>query len=161
MPKPTKGPRLGASPTHERMILGQLCSQLFEHGAIITTEAKAKRMRPYAEKWNTKAKRGDLHARRLAARVIRDKGVLAHLFEDIAPMMQERNGGYTRMIRVGFRQGDSAPLARVELVTEKVTPKAKAEAPAKAEEAKTEAVEAEEAQPEPEAEQKVEEPAAE
>ncbi|GAB3624322.1 hypothetical protein GCM10027418_24060 [Mariniluteicoccus endophyticus] len=143
MPKPTKGPRLGGTPAHERIILDNLASQLFEHGRITTTETKAKRVRPLAEKLITKAKRGDLHARRLAATHIRDKGVLHVLFTEIAPAVAERDGGYTRITKIGPRKGDNAPMAIIELVTEPVAkkpakaaaePAAAAAAPAKAEE---------------------------
>ncbi|NNG18127.1 50S ribosomal protein L17 [Naumannella sp. ID2617S] len=124
MPKPTKGPRLGGSPAHERIILDNLASQLFEHGRITTTETRAKRVRPLAEKLITKAKRGDLHARRLAATHIRDKGVLHILFTEIAPAVAEREGGYTRITKVGPRKGDNAPMAIIEVLTEAVTSKA-------------------------------------
>lgn len=120
MPTPTKGNRLGGSPAHERLILSNLASQLFEHGRIVTTEAKAKRVQPLAEKLITKAKRGDLHARRLVLSTIRDKGVVHTLFADIAPTFAERDGGYTRITKVGPRKGDNAPMAVIELVTETV-----------------------------------------
>ena len=123
MPKPTKGPRLGGSPAHERIILANLASQLFEHGKITTTEARAKRVQPLAEKLITKAKRGDLHARRLAGQVISDKGVLHVLFTEIAPAVAERDGGYTRITKIGNRKGDNAPMAVIELVTEPVATK--------------------------------------
>lgn len=123
MPTPTKGPRLGGSPAHEKIILDNLASQLFEHGRITTTEAKAKRVRPLAEKLITKAKRGDLHARRLAATHIRDKGVLHVLFTEIAPAVADRDGGYTRITKVGPRKGDNAPMAVIEVITEAVAPK--------------------------------------
>lgn len=132
MPKPTKGPRLGGTPAHERIILDNLASQLFEHGRITTTETRAKRVRPLAEKLITKAKRGDLHARRLAATHIRDKGVLHILFTEIAPAVAEREGGYTRITKIGNRKGDNAPMAVIEVITEAVKPqpkKAKAEEP--------------------------------
>ncbi|MVA76892.1 50S ribosomal protein L17 [Auraticoccus sp. F435] len=134
MPTPTKGPRLGGSPAHERIILDNLASQLFEHGRITTTETKAKRVRPLAEKLITKAKRGDLHARRLVATHIRDKGVLHTLFAEIAPAVAERDGGYTRITKVGPRKGDNAPMAVIEIVTEpvKARPAAPAAAPAAA-----------------------------
>ena len=134
MPKPTKGPRLGGSPAHERIILDNLASQLFEHGRITTTEARAKRVRPLAEKLITKAKRGDLHARRLAATHIRDKGVLHILFAEIAPAVADREGGYTRITKVGPRKGDNAPMAIIEVITEAVSakaPKKAADKPAK------------------------------
>lgn len=124
MPKPTKGPRLGGSPAHERIILANLASQLFEHGKITTTEARAKRVQPLAERLITKAKRGDLHARRLAGQVIGDKGVLHVLFTEIAPAVADRDGGYTRITKIGNRKGDNAPMAVIELVTESVAAKA-------------------------------------
>jgi large subunit ribosomal protein L17 len=123
MPRPTKGPRLGGGPAHERMLLGQLASQLFEHRSIQTTEAKAKRLRPVAERLVTFAKRGDLHARRRVMRTIGDKTVVHELFTEIAPLVQNRPGGYTRIVKTGFRKGDNAPMAVIELVLEPVTPK--------------------------------------
>jgi large subunit ribosomal protein L17 len=123
MPRPTKGPRLGGGPAHERMLLGQLASQLFEHRSIQTTEAKAKRLRPVAERLVTFAKRGDLHARRRVMRTIGDKTVVHELFTEIAPLVAERQGGYTRITKTGFRKGDNAPMAVIELVLEPVTPK--------------------------------------
>ncbi|WP_418277849.1 50S ribosomal protein L17 [Isoptericola jiangsuensis] len=123
MPTPTKGPRLGGSPAHERLILANLSTALFEHGRITTTETKAKRLRPLAERLITFAKRGDLHARRRVLRVVRDKSVVHTLFTEIAPAMAERNGGYTRITKVGNRKGDNAPMAVIELVTEPVSPK--------------------------------------
>ena len=130
MPKPTKGPRLGGSPAHERIILANLASQLFEHGRITTTEAKAKRVRPLAEKLITKAKRGDLHSRRVVLRTITDKGVVHVLFTEIAPKMAERDGGYTRITKIGNRQGDNAPMAVIEIVSETVEESRKAKAKA-------------------------------
>lgn len=118
MPTPTKGPRLGGSPNHEKLILRNLAQSLFEHGRITTTEAKAKRLRPYAEKLITTAKRGDLHARREILKVIRDKNVVHALFADIAPTFENRNGGYTRIIKTAPRKGDNAPMAIIELITE-------------------------------------------
>lgn len=149
MPKPTKGPRLGGTPTHQGIILRNLATQLFEHGRITTTETKARRVQPVAEKLITKAKKGDLAARREVLKDITDKGVVAQLFEEIAPMMAEREGGYTRITKIGPRKGDNAPMAIIELVTEKVEKKAKPEpkaeeAPAKAEETPVEAEDAEE-----------------
>ncbi|MDO5094517.1 MAG: 50S ribosomal protein L17 [Propionibacteriaceae bacterium] len=144
MPKPTKGARLGGSPAHERLILRNLATQLFEHGRITTTEAKARRVQPLAEKLITKAKRGDLHSRRLVLRSVTDKDVVAKLFEEIAPTLQGRDGGCTRITKIGIRKGDSAPLAVLELVTDPVEPKPKAkkpEQPAAEEEAKAEAEE--------------------
>ncbi|GII98689.1 LSU ribosomal protein L17P [Sediminihabitans luteus] len=123
MPTPTKGPRLGGGPAHERLILANLATALFEHGRITTTETKAKRLRPLAERLITFAKRGDLHARRRVMTVIRDKGVVHTLFTEIAPTMAERQGGYTRITKVGNRKGDNAPMAVIELVTEPVSPK--------------------------------------
>ncbi len=116
MPTPTKGPRLGGSPAHERLLLANLATALFEHGGITTTEAKAKRLRPYAERLVTFAKRGDLDARRRVLRVVRDKSVVHVLFTEIGPRYADRNGGYTRIIKLGPRKGDNAPLARIELV---------------------------------------------
>ncbi len=139
MPNPTKGARLGGSPAHERIILANLAAQLFEHGRITTTETKAKRVRPLAEKLITKAKRGDLHARRLVLATIGNRDVVHHLFAEIAPKVAEREGGYTRITKVGNRKGDNAPMAVIEIVTESVedSRKAKAKAaPAKAAPAK-------------------------
>ncbi|WP_456874285.1 50S ribosomal protein L17 [Geodermatophilus sp. SYSU D00710] len=116
MPTPTKGPRLGGSPSHERLMLANLATSLFEHGRITTTEAKAKRLRPFAEKLVTFAKRGDLHARRQVMTVIRDKDVVHHLFAEIGPRFENRPGGYTRITKVGPRKGDNAPMAVIELV---------------------------------------------
>src|SRR3954452_12742588 len=116
MPTPTKGPRLGGSPSHERLMLANLATSLFEHGRITTTEAKAKRLRPLAEKLVTFAKRGDLHARRQVMTLIRDKDVVHHLFAEIGPRFESRPGGYTRITKVGPRKGDNAPMAVIELV---------------------------------------------
>lgn len=116
MPTPTKGPRLGGGPAHERLILSNLATQLFEHGRITTTEAKAKRLRPLAERLITKAKRGDLHARRQVMSVIRDKGVAHVLFAEIGPRYENRPGGYLRITKIGPRKGDNAPMAVIELV---------------------------------------------
>jgi large subunit ribosomal protein L17 len=116
MPTPTKGPRLGGGPAHERLMLANLATALFEHGRITTTEAKARRLRPLAEQLITKAKRGDLHARRRVMRVIRDKGVVHVLFTEIGPRYENRPGGYTRITKVGPRKGDNAPMAVIELV---------------------------------------------
>jgi large subunit ribosomal protein L17 len=123
MPTPAKGPRLGGSPAHERLILANLATALFEHGRITTTETKAKRLRPLAERLVTFAKRGDLASRRRVLRVVRDKGVVHVLFTEIAPQMAERQGGYTRITKIGPRKGDNAPMAVIELVTEPVSPK--------------------------------------
>jgi large subunit ribosomal protein L17 len=116
MPSPTKGPRLGGSPAHERLMLANLATALFEHGRITTTEAKAKRVRPLAERLITFAKRGDLHARRRVMTVIRDKGVVHVLFTEIGPRYANRPGGYTRITKIGPRKGDNAPMAVIELV---------------------------------------------
>jgi len=116
MPTPTKGPRLGGGPAHERLILANLATALFEHGRITTTEAKAKRLRPLAERLITKAKRGDLHARRQVLAVIRDKSVVHELFTEIGPRYEARHGGYTRITKIGPRKGDNAPMAVIELV---------------------------------------------
>lgn len=123
MPRPAKGPRLGSGPAHERLLLGQLASQLFEHRSIQTTEAKARRLRPVAERLVTFAKRGDLHSRRRVMRTIGDKTVVHELFTEIAPLVAERQGGYTRIVKTGYRKGDNAPMAVIELVLEPVTPK--------------------------------------
>ena len=128
MPTPTKGTRLGGSAAHQRLILANLASQLFEHGRIVTTEAKAKRLRPLAEKLITKAKRGDIHARRLVLTTVRDKGVVHTLFTEIAPSLADRDGGYTRITKVGPRKGDNAPMALIELVQESVEESRKANA---------------------------------
>ncbi|MEJ1088541.1 50S ribosomal protein L17 [Microbacterium sp. Mu-80] len=141
MPKPTKGPRLGGGPAHERLLLANLAAALFIHKSIKTTETKAKRLRPLAERLITLGKRGDLHARRRALTVLRsNKDALHVLFAEIAPLVAEREGGYTRITKVGNRKGDNAPMAVIELVLEPVSPKkkaakpaAKAEKPAKAE----------------------------
>jgi len=150
MPKPKKGPRLGGSPAHQRLMLSNLATALFEHGRITTTETRARLLRPVAEKLITKAKRGDLHNRREVLKTIRDKSVVHTLFTEIAPTFSERPGGYTRITKVGPRKGDNAPMAVIELVTEAYSPKApstkkteKAAAPAPAAE-ETEVVETEE-----------------
>ncbi|WP_125099097.1 50S ribosomal protein L17 [Leucobacter chromiireducens] len=126
MPKPNKGPRLGGGPAHERLMLNQMAAQLFEHKRIQTTETKAKRLQPVAERLVTFAKRGDLHARRRVMRQILDKSVVHELFTEIAPLVENREGGYTRIIKTGYRKGDNAPMAVIELVLEPVQPKAKA-----------------------------------
>ncbi len=123
MPTPPKGPRLGGGPAHERRILANLATSLFEHRRITTTETKAKRLRPLAERLITFAKRGDLHSRRRVLSVVTDKGVVHELFTEIAPAMAERQGGYTRITKVGSRKGDNAPMAVIELVLEPVSPK--------------------------------------
>lgn len=138
MPKPTKGPRLGGGPAHERLLLANLAAALFTHESIQTTETKAKRLRPLAERLITFAKRGDLHARRRVLSIITDKGVVHKLFTEIAPQVEDREGGYTRITKTGFRKGDNAPMAVIELVLEPVVkkPSAKKAAAAKAEAAK-------------------------
>ena len=123
MPKPTKGKRLGGSAAHQRLILANLVTALFEHGRITTTETKARMLRPYAEKLITKAKRGDLHNRREVLKTIRDKGVVHVLFTEISPVFADRPGGYTRITKIGPRKGDNAPMAVIELVTEAYSPK--------------------------------------
>jgi large subunit ribosomal protein L17 len=119
MPQPTKGPRLGGSPAHQRLILANLATSLFEHGRITTTEAKARRLRPYAERLITKAKRGDLHNIREIAKVIRDKDIVHRLVADIGPFFADRQGGYTRITKTLPRKGDNAPMAVIELVQQK------------------------------------------
>ena len=132
MPTPTKGPRLGGSPAHERLMLANLATSLFKHGRIQTTETKAKRLRPLAERLITEAKRGDLAARRLVLTTVRDKDVVYALFSDIAPRYANRPGGYTRIVKTGPRKGDAAPMAIIELVEELVeAAPAKKTAPAK------------------------------
>jgi large subunit ribosomal protein L17 len=123
MPTPTKGPRLGGGPAHERLILGNLAQALFEHDRITTTQAKAKRLRPLAERLVTFAKRGDLHSRRRVLAVIHDKGVVHRLFTEIAPDVAERQGGYTRITKIQPRKGDNAPMAVIELVREPLSAK--------------------------------------
>ncbi|NJP96504.1 50S ribosomal protein L17 [Nonomuraea sp. FMUSA5-5] len=160
MPKPTKGARLGGSPAHERLILANLATDLFRHGKIRTTVAKAKRLRPLAERLITKAKKGDIHNRRQVLTVVRDKGVVHHLFTELATTFAERPGGYTRITKVGPRKGDNAPMAVIELVTEPLNgvttrrteapaaaaaPAAEAAEETKAEETKAEETEAPEA----------------
>ena len=124
MAAPTKGPRLGGGPSHERLLLRNMATSLFKHGKITTTETKAKRLRPLAERLVTFAKRGDLHSRRRVMTMITDKSVVHSLFTDIAPQVADRKGGYTRITKLGFRKGDNAPLALIELVLEPVNPKA-------------------------------------
>jgi large subunit ribosomal protein L17 len=153
MPTPKKGARLGGSPAHQKLIVANLATSLFEHGRITTTEAKARVLRPVAERLITKAKKGDLHNRRQVLATIRDKGVVHTLFEEIAPRYAERPGGYTRITKIGPRKGDNAPMAVIELVTEEYTPKARttrpaataAPAPASVEEAPVEEAPVEEA----------------
>ena len=136
MPKPTKGARLGGGPAHERLMLANLAAALFTHKSIKTTETRAKRLRPVAERLVTFAKRGDLHARRRVLATIGDKTVVHELFTEIAPQVALRDGGYTRITKLGFRKGDNASMVQMELVLEPVTPKAK---PAKASSAKASA----------------------
>ncbi|MDR5698369.1 50S ribosomal protein L17 [Agromyces aerolatus] len=132
MPKPTKGPRLGGGPAHERLMLANLAAALYTHKRITTTETKAKRLRPLAERLITFAKRGDLHARRRVLATIGDKSVVHELFAVIAPQVADREGGYTRITKIGNRKGDNAPMAVIELVLEPVTPKTRAAKPAAA-----------------------------
>jgi large subunit ribosomal protein L17 len=189
MPKPTKGPRLGGSSSHQKAILANLATALFEHGRIKTTETKARALRPYAEKLITHAKKGTLHNRREVLKKIRDKDVVHSLFADIGPFFSDRNGGYTRIIKVENRKGDNAPMAVIELVQEKTVtseaerarrsgaskasakkaaPKPAAEAeevaaeaePETAEAETTESVEADATTPEPQAEAEAAEPEA-
>ena len=190
MPKPTKGPRLGGSSSHQKAILANLATALFEHGRIKTTEPKARALRPYAEKLITHAKKGTLHNRREVLKKIRDKDVVHSLFAEIGPFFADRNGGYTRIIKVEPRKGDNAPMAVIELVQEKTVtseaerarrsgaskaaakkaaPKPAAEAEEVAAEAEpetdeaetTESVEADATTPEPQAEAEAAEPEAE
>src|SRR5688572_24964734 len=155
MPTPKKGARLGGSPAHQKLIVANLATSLFEHGRITTTEAKARTLRPYAERLITKAKRGDLHNRRQVLAVIRDKGVVHALFTEIGPRYAERPGGYTRITKIGPRKGDNAPMAVIELVEAEFTSKirstkaadSKGAAPVAAEQA--EATTADEAEAEP------------
>ena len=149
MPKPTKGPRLGGGPAHERLMLANLAAALFTHKSIKTTETKAKRMRPLTERLITFAKRGDLHSRRRVLAVIGDKTVVHELFTEIAPLLAERDGGYTRITKLGFRKGDNASMVQIELVLEPVNSKPKAKASTKA--AKPAAAPAEPEAVEPEA----------
>jgi large subunit ribosomal protein L17 len=144
MPIPKKGPRLGGSPSHQRHILSNLATQLFEHGRITTTEAKARTLRPLAEKLITKAKKGDLHNRRVVLKTVRDKSVVHTLFTEIAPQMAERPGGYTRITKIGPRKGDNAPMAVIELVTEAYSPKPKTAKASRTEQAPAAAPAAEE-----------------
>jgi large subunit ribosomal protein L17 len=125
MPTPTKGHRLGGSPAHQRHMMANLATALFEHGKITTTEARARRLRPLAERLITFAKRGDLHARRQVLTVVTDKSVVHTLFADIGPSFASRDGGYTRITKVGPRKGDNAALAVIELVREEAAPKAR------------------------------------
>src|SRR5215218_10725346 len=129
MPTPTKGPRLGGGPAHERLMLANLASALFEHKRITTTVTKAKRLKPYAERLVTFAKRGDLASRRRVLGLISNKGIVHELFTDIAQAVENRDGGYTRITKIGNRKGDNAPMAVIELVLEPVTPKQRAAKP--------------------------------
>ena len=147
MPTPTKGPRLGGGPAHERLMLANLAAALFTHKSIKTTETKAKRLRPVAERLVTFAKKGDLHNRRRALSIIGDKNVIHELFTEIAPLVADREGGYTRITKLGFRKGDNASMVQIELVLEPVNAKPKAvkkeavkAAPAKAAEPEVETV---------------------
>ena len=124
MPTPTKGPRLGGGPAHERLMLRNLATSLFDHGRIETTETKAKRLRPVAERLVSFAKRGDLASRRRVMAQITDKSVVHKLFTEVAPLVADRQGGYTRITKLGFRKGDNAPMCVIELVLEPVNPKA-------------------------------------
>src|SRR3954470_11732434 len=126
MPRPAKGPRLGGGPAHERLLLANLATALITHKSITTTETKAKRLQPLADRLVTFAKRGDLHARRRGLTVVRDKTAVHELFTEIAPLVADRPGGYTRITKIGFRKGDNAPLAVIELVLEPVAAKASA-----------------------------------
>jgi large subunit ribosomal protein L17 len=143
MPTPKKGARLGGSPAHQRLILANLASALFEHGRITTTEAKARVLRPVAEKLITKAKKGDLHNRREVLKTIHDKSIVHTLFTEIGPSFAERPGGYTRITKINPRKGDNAPMAVIELVTGTFTPSAPRQQPAAAPAAAAPAVEVE------------------
>ena len=147
MPRPTKGPRLGGSPQHERHMLANLATQLFLHESIKTTEARARRLRPYAEKLITKGKRGDLHARRTVMKKVTDKYAVYRLFEELAPQFEGREGGYTRIVKTAPRKGDNAPMAVISLVLEPVATKEVVDdAVATAKRAAAEAVKAEESE---------------
>ena len=152
MPRPTKGPRLGGSSSHQKALLANLATSLFEHGRIKTTEPKARALRPYAEKLITHAKKGTLHNRREVMKKIRDKDVVHILFAEIGPFFADRNGGYTRIVKVEPRKGDNAPMAVIELVREKTVTseanRARRAAAAKATEAAAPAPEPEETSPE-------------
>jgi large subunit ribosomal protein L17 len=154
MPTPTKGARLGGSPAHERLMLANLATSLFQHGRIHTTETKARRLRPFAERLITKAKKGDLHNRRMIMRVIRDKEVVHRLITEIGPFFVDRQGGYTRIVKTVPRKGDNAPMAIIELVQEK-TVTAEAEAARKTRFAKDEKAKAEAATAESEVDEAV------
>jgi large subunit ribosomal protein L17 len=162
MPKPTKGPRLGGSSSHQKALLANLATSLFTHGRIKTTEPKARALRPYAEKLITHAKKGTLHNRREVMKKIRDKDVVHSLFAEIAPHFADRNGGYTRIIKVEARKGDNAPMAVIELVREKtVTSEADRARRAGAKAAKAEKAEKAAEKPAEAEAEKVEESAAE
>jgi large subunit ribosomal protein L17 len=164
MPQPKKGARLGGSPAHQKLILANLAKSLFEHDKITTTEAKARLLRPYAERLITKAKKGDLHNRRQVLAVLRDKDIVFRLFDEIAPNYTNRPGGYTRIIKAGTRKGDNAPMAVIELVealTVQQTAVREAEAATKRASKKTAAPAPAKAEAEPEAEVVEEAPAAE
>jgi large subunit ribosomal protein L17 len=156
MPKPTKGARLGGSSSHQKAILANLATSLFEHGRIKTTEPKARALRPYAEKLITHAKKGELHNRREVLKKIRDKDVVHVLFAEIGPFFADREGGYTRIIKVENRKGDNAPMAVIELVREK-TVTSEADRARRAAAAQAKAAEAEEAPKAEEAEEAAEE----
>ncbi len=157
MPKPTKGPRFGGSPAHQRIILANLATQLFQHGKITTTEAKAKRVQPLADRLISKAKRGDLHNRRIVLQTVTDKGVVHILFTEIAPKLAEREGGYTRITKIGPRKGDNAPMAVIEIVTESVEESRKAKAKTSAKKAEPAKAEPKKAAPKKAAAKKAEE----
>jgi large subunit ribosomal protein L17 len=157
MPKPTKGPRFGGSPAHQRIILANLATQLFQHGKITTTEAKAKRVQPLADRLISKAKRGDLHNRRIVLQTVTDKGVVHILFTEIAPKLAEREGGYTRITKIGPRKGDNAPMAVIEIVTESVEESRKAKAKTSAKKAESAKAEPKKAAPKKAAAKKAEE----
>lgn len=158
MPTPKKGPRLGGSAGHQKHILSNLASQLFTHGSINTTHAKAKVLRPYAEKLITKAKSGSVNDRRAVAADIPNKDVVAYLFNELAPKFENRDGGYTRIIKLENRKGDNAPMANISLVLEEtVTAEATRATRAAASKEKAEEAKAEEAKVEAESEEKVEE----
>ncbi|MEJ6536299.1 MAG: 50S ribosomal protein L17 [Mycobacterium sp.] len=158
MPKPTRGPRLGGSSSHQKALLANLAASLFEHGRIKTTEPKARALRPYAEKLITHAKKGTLHNRREVMKKIRDKDVVHALFAEIGPFFADREGGYTRIIKVEARKGDNAPMAVIELVREKTVTSEADRARRTANKAAKKAAEAAQAPIEPEAEDTVEEP---
>lgn len=149
MPQPAKGARMGGSPAHERLMLSNLANSLFEHRAITTTQNRAKRLQPFAERLISKAKRGDLHNRRQVLAVLRRKDIVAILFEELAPKWEGRDGGYTRITKLPNRKGDNAPMALIELVLEPVKPSGKKKAaPKKDEAAKKPAAQAAEEAPE-------------